>query len=316
LAGPPLVGDSPSMRTVADLISRVGPTDLTVLITGESGTGKEVVARALHATSARASKPFVAVDCGAIPPSLVESELFGHEKGAFTGAESERKGLVEEAQGGTFFLDEIGDLDHGAQTRLLRLLQESEYRRVGDNKMRKADLRILAATNRNIEERVKEGLFREDLLHRLNVVRAHLPPLRDRREDVGPIFRYFVGRGALPVSDALVDRLLQHDWPGNVREVTNVARFVAGLAPGPVAQVSDLPPGFGAIRAPAGDPAAAVRTDLAYGEAKRIWTERFDEVYFARLLDAHGGNISAAARTADVDRKTIQRFLKRSGGEE
>ena len=269
LQNTPLVGSSLAMRNVAAMIERVGATDLTVLVTGESGTGKEVVARGLHAASSRANGPFVAVDCGAIPPSLVESELFGHEKGAFTGAEADRRGLVEEAEGGTFFLDEIGDLDAGAQTRLLRLLQEGEFRRVGENRMRKANLRVLAATNRDIESRVREGLFREDLLHRLNVVRIHLPPLRERKDDVIELFSTFVsrfraqaGRGALSVSDALFAKLATHNWPGNVREVVNVARYVAGLSMGPDADVSDLPPNFAGgiptsrLQAPGG------RTDL------------------------------------------------------
>ncbi len=319
LAGPSLVGESVAMKTVAEMVQKVGPTDLTVLVTGELGTGKEVVARGIHAASGRAGAPFVAVDCGAIPASLVESELFGHEKGAFTGADAERRGLVEEAEGGTFFLDEIGDLDATAQTRLLRLLQEGEFRRVGDNRMRRANLRVLAATNRDLDEAVAAGKFRADLFHRLNVVRVHLPPLRERRDDVPALFAYFVarfraesGRASLPLSPALSRRLLDHEWPGNVRELVNVARFVAGLAPGPEAQLGDLPPGFGqAPRAPVAEP--GVRVDLAYADAKRAWTERFDEVYFTRLLDAHEGNISAAARAADIDRKTIQRWVKRSG---
>lgn len=322
LSGTPLVGSSAPMRHVAGLIDRVGATDLTVLITGESGTGKEVVARSLHAASARANGPFVAVDCGAIPPSLVESELFGHDKGAFTGAESERRGLVEEAEGGTFFLDEIGDLEAGAQTRLLRLLQEGEFRRVGENRMRKADLRILAATNRDIESRVREGLFREDLLHRLNVVRIHLPPLRDRKDDVVELFTTFVarfrgqaGRGALALSPVLLAKLAAHPWPGNVREVVNIARYVAGLAPGPEADIGDLPPNFGGIAPTTRADGPGVRTDLPYADAKRLWVDSFDATYFERVLELHNGNISAAARAAEIDRKTIQRFLKRAGDE-
>lgn len=322
LSGSTLVGSSAPMQRVATLVDRVAPTDLTVLITGESGTGKEVVARALHNRSQRAGQPFVAVDCGAIPPTLVESELFGHEKGAFTGAETDRRGLVEEAEGGTFFLDEIGDLDSGAQTRLLRLLQESEFRRVGETRMRKANIRVLAATNRDIEARVSEGAFREDLLHRLNVVRIHLPPLRDRRDDVAELFSSFVlkfrgsaGRGPLTLAPTLLERLATHTWPGNVREVVNVARYVAGLALGPEADISDLPPSFGGASIATRPSASAMRTDLPYVEAKRLWIESFDERYFERLLDAHGGNISAAARAAEIDRKTIQRFLKRAGDE-
>lgn len=322
LVGPSLVGASVALRVVIDTVERVAPTELGVLITGESGTGKEVVARALHAASRRADKAFVPVDCGAIPPSLVESELFGHERGAFTGADTERKGLVEEADGGTFFLDEIGDLDASAQTRLLRLLQEGEYRRVGSNKLRKVNLRVLAATHRDLDAAVAEGRFRSDLFHRLNVVRLHLPPLRDRPEDVDALVRHFIdrfraegGRAPLALAPALLDRLRTHRWPGNVRELANIARYVAGLAEGPEANLADLPSNFEA-RAGAGSgatagmpPSAAVRSDLPYAEAKRLWLDPFDEAYFQALLTAHDGNVSAAARAGDVDRKTIQRFL-------
>ena len=327
LVGPPLVGESAAIHRIGDTIERVAPTELGVLVTGESGTGKEVVARALHAASRRAAKAFVPVDCGAIPPNLVEAELFGHERGAFTGADAERRGLVEEADGGTFFLDEIGDLDATAQTRLLRLLQEGEFRRVGSTRLRKVDLRVVAATNRPLEEAVAAGRFRADLYHRLNVVRLHLPALRERADDVPLLARHFVGRfraesGRAPLElDAeLVGRLQAYPWPGNVRELANVCRYLAGLAPGPRAAVGDLPPGFGVgARAAPDRPAAGgsgppVRHELAYAEAKRLWVEPFDEAYFGALLAAHAGNISAAARTAEVDRKTIQRFLKRDDG--
>jgi DNA-binding NtrC family response regulator len=188
--------------------------------------------------------------------------------------------------------------------------------------MRKANIRVLAATNRDIEARVSEGAFREDLLHRLNVVRIHLPPLRDRRDDVAELFSSFVlkfrgsaGRGPLTLAPTLLERLATHTWPGNVREVVNVARYVAGLALGPEADISDLPPSFGGASIATRPSASAMRTDLPYVEAKRLWIESFDERYFERLLDAHGGNISAAARAAEIDRKTIQRFLKRAGDE-
>jgi two-component system, NtrC family, response regulator AtoC len=328
LTGPPMVGESEALRAVIDTVSRIAPTDLGVLVTGESGTGKEVVARTLHAMSRRASAVFVPVDCGAIPASLVESELFGHDKGAFTGADGERKGLVEEASGGTFFLDEIGDLHASAQTRLLRLLQEGEFRRVGSTRLRKADLRIVAATHRDLDALTAEGRFREDLFHRLNVVRIHLPPLRDRPGDVTPLathlvgrFRLEAGRAPLELSLALRERLLAHPWPGNVRELSNVSRYIAGLAPGPVADLADLPPGFGAshaLRPPEPSTMAAARVDVTipYTDAKRAWLEPFDQAYFSALLQAHSGNVSAAARAADIDRKTIQRFLRRGEDED
>jgi DNA-binding NtrC family response regulator len=317
---PHFVTASPVMEQVAALVARVAPTDLSVLITGESGTGKEVVARMLHARSRRGAGPFVPVDCAAIPPSLMESELFGHEKGAFTDASTSRRGLVEEADGGTFFLDEIGDLELGVQSRLLRLLQEREFRRVGAATMRRADLRVLAATHRDLEAAVSEGRFREDLFHRLNVVRVHLPALRERPEEVVALAEHFVarfraeaGRGELVLSAEVVERLRAHAWPGNVRELANVARYVAGLSPGPVVGREDLPPALRSSPSSATAPVEGIRFDLPYHDAKRVWTERFDEAYVARLLEAHGGNVSAAARTAGLDRKTIQRIQKRQG---
>jgi DNA-binding NtrC family response regulator len=327
--GPPdLVGGSPALREVEDLLERVARTDLTVLVTGESGTGKEVVARALHARGPRAAAPFVAVDCAAIPSNLMESELFGHERGAFTGAASARKGLVEEADGGTFFLDEIGELEPQVQTRLLRLLQEQTFRRVGGNRTQKVDLRVVAATNRDLEAEVAQGRFREDLFHRLNVVRVRLPPLRARREDIPVLLDHFLesfrgGRAALTVSPEAVQRLCAYHWPGNVRELSNVARYLVGLARGPEAGVDDLPPALRAeaanasvpVLTPTGPadppPLDVIRPELPYKVAKRAWTAWFDAVFIERLLAAHGGNVSAAARASGIDRKSIQRILKR-----
>ncbi len=315
--GPVLITSSAAMLAVEDMIRRVAPTELTVLITGESGTGKEVVARVIHDASRRANSAFVPVDCAAIPANLVESELFGHEKGAFTGAMGIRHGLVEEADGGTFFLDEIGDLDLPIQTRLLRLLQEQEFRRVGGAKMLRADIRVVAATNRDLEAQVAAGRFREDLYHRLNVVRVRLPPLRDRREEIPALLEHFIdrfrhetGRGALRLAPTLLARLHAHEWPGNVRELANVARYLVGLSRGPEATCDDLPPSFQEAATLAALP-VEVRFDLPYKEAKRLWVERFDEAYIPRLLDQHGGNVSAAARTAELDRKSIQRILRR-----
>jgi len=313
----------------------VAPTDLGVLITGESGTGKEVVARALHRASKRAGKSFVPVDCGAIPNNLMESELFGHERGAFTGASSARAGLVEAANGGTFFLDEVGELDSGVQVKLLRLLQEGEYRRVGGNKLQAADLRVVAATNRDLERAVQEGCFREDLYYRLNVVRVALPPLRERAEDVLILLDHFVarlckqsGRAELRFAPEVRDLLQSHGWPGNVRELLNCCRYVVGLAEGPTVWVDDLPQFLrrdlpaNALSRPvpsATSPAVggtvgqpAVRHDLPYKQAKRAWLEHFEKRYIIQLLEAHEGNISQAARTAGIDRKSIQRLMKRN----
>ena len=328
-----IVGESASMRRVLEMVRRVAPTDLGVLITGESGTGKEVVARALHRASVRSDRSFVPVDCGAIPENLLESELFGHEKGAFTGASSARAGLVHEADGGTFFLDEVGELDSGVQVKLLRLLQEREYRRVGGNKLLSSDLRVVAATNRDLEKAVREGCFREDLFHRLNVVRVVLPPLRDRPDDIPTLLDHFVarerkrnGRGELRFAPEVRDLLLSYPWPGNVRELLNCCKYVVGLAEGPVIYPDDLPhfvrsalPALqprAAAPVPAGESsmlgAPPVRIDLPYKAAKRAWLEHFETEYIVKLLETHDGNISQAARTAGIDRKSIQRLMKRN----
>ncbi len=334
-----IIGASPATLEIIRMVQRVAPTDLGVLITGESGTGKEVVARAVHALSQRAKNPFIPVDCAAIPASLMESELFGHEKGAFTGANSTRDGLAGTANGGTFFLDEIGELESPVQVKLLRLLQEGEYRRVGGTEMLSADLRFVAATNRDLEEAVNEGRFREDLFHRLNVVRLTLPPLRERTDDVELLFDHFMtrlcaesGRRDLSISSEVYGVLRQYGWPGNIRELVNCARYVAGLSDGPIVNVADLPP---AIRASAGTAVnssapvvrqgasaegLSVRVDLPYKHAKRLWLEYFETVYIQDLLDTHDGNISRAARSAGIDRKSIQRLMKRNamtaGGDE
>ena len=337
-----IVGASPAIMEIKRLLQRVGPTDLSVLITGESGTGKEVVAKAIHNLSQRAKRPFIPVDCAAIPGNLMESELFGHIKGAFTGANRDRKGLVESAQEGTFFLDEIGELELGVQVKLLRLLQERQVRRVGGTRTKKVDIRVIAATNRDLDEAVREGTFREDLFHRLNVVHIVLPPLRQRRDDIITLLDHFLGQLATlqgrdpiscspEVSEALRYR---YDWPGNVRELHNCARYVAGLTVGDTVHISDLPPRIRRavegdhtpVSQPASVPAAAptegavessgslppIRYDLSYKQAKRLWMEVFEVAYITNLLQLHGGNISQAARAAGIDRKSIQRLLKRN----
>ena len=230
-----IVGDSPAMARVLDLIANVAPTDATVLIQGESGTGKELVAKAVHAASPRRLSPFVAVHCGALAESLLESELFGHEKGSFTGALTRSSGRFEQAAGGTLFLDEIGDMPIEAQTRLLRVLQEGEYTRVGGRTPIRADARIIAATHRDLRQLVRQGLFREDLFYRLNVVPVRLPPLRERPEDIPDLVRHFLTEGraeGLPektLEGAAMDRLKAHAWPGNVRELENLVRRLAVL---------------------------------------------------------------------------------------
>jgi DNA-binding NtrC family response regulator len=332
-----IIGDSPPVRRLQALVQRVGPTPLGVLITGESGTGKEVVAQALHRLSTRCDKPFIPVDCAAIPASLMESELFGHERGAFTGAAALRKGLVEVADNGTFFLDEIGELDPPVQVKLLRLLQEGEYRRVGATRMQHADLRIVAATNRDLEAMVREGKFREDLFHRLNVVHIRLPPLRDRGDDIALLLQHFLkrytaesGRDGLRFGADVVEALGEYRWPGNVRELVNCVRYMVGLSPGPVLGMNDMPPrirdavgrSMPRLSAPgdragpshglAGGLPVGIHYDLPYKKAKRLWLEVFEFAYISALLKSHDGNISHAARAAGIDRKSIQRLMKRN----
>ncbi|MDT8420982.1 MAG: sigma-54 dependent transcriptional regulator [Desulfuromonadales bacterium] len=221
-----LIGKSPAMERLYSLIERIAQSQVSVLVTGESGTGKELVARAIHFNSARKDAPFVAINCGAIPENLIESELFGHEKGAFTGADQRKEGLFETANGGTLFLDEIGELPTMMQVKLLRVLQEREFRRVGGTRNLPLDIRLVSATNKDFEEEVREGRFREDLFYRLNVVRVELPPLRERREDIPLLLNHFyqklTGETHLPISGDALQRLLDYDWPGNIRELENL----------------------------------------------------------------------------------------------
>ena len=324
-----LRGASAAMKRVRSTLARVAPTNLPVLLTGETGTGKEVAAQALHEASGRTGR-FVAVDCGALSPQLVESELFGHERGAFTGASRRRDGLVHSADGGTFFLDEVGELPLDVQTRLLRLLQEGTYRPVGSQQSMRADIRVIAATLRDLEERVAEGAFRQDLYHRLAVVSIELPPLRARERDALDLFLHFLevesrkaGRTPPKVPPDIAGHLATWPWPGNVREIVNVARYVGALCQEPRLDWHDLPP---ALTGPAPEvpdllqaaPQAGlvqasvpIRTDLPYIDARRIWLDAFQDRYVDALLQAHDGNVSAAARAAGMDRRSIQRILSR-----
>lgn len=274
-----IIGNSPAMQTVYKRIGQVASSDVTVLITGESGTGKELIARAVHTNSLRNQKPFIAVNCSAIPENLIESELFGHEKGAFTGANQQRIGYFEQCDSGTIFLDEIGDMPPAAQTKILRALQEGEILRVGGNEVIKVDVRIIAATNKSIEEMVKEGTFREDLYYRLNVVRIELPPLRERKEDI-PLLINFVLKKLLNNNKAVAESvatdalgtLSEYAWPGNVRELENVIHRSAVLSQGDSILLKDLPP---EILSSEGSPSLAV--------------DIFEQVY--NHLDPSAGNI-------------------------
>lgn len=246
--GAEIIGEAPAMQEVFRAIGRLARSNITVLINGESGTGKELVAHALHKHSPRRSAPFIALNMAAIPRELLESELFGHEKGAFTGAHASRKGRFEQAHGGTLFLDEIGDMPIELQTRLLRVLSDGEYFRVGGHSAVKADVRIIAATHQNLEQRVERGDFREDLFHRLNVIRIHTPALRERREDIPALVAYFLSKAARElnmanksVASEVEQYLSQLPWPGNVRQLENVCRWLMVMSPGQIVQMEDLP---------------------------------------------------------------------------
>ncbi|NPC72234.1 sigma-54-dependent Fis family transcriptional regulator [Corallococcus sp. AB004] len=299
-----LVGRSPALLEVYKQVARAATSNVPVLITGETGTGKEMVARALHKRSARASGPFIPVDCGAITESLMESELFGHAKGSFTGASGARRGLFEEASGGTLFLDEIGDVGMKVQSQLLRVLQEGEIRRVGESVPVKVDVRVLAATNKDLKARVADGLFREDLLYRLDVVHLHLPPLRERREDIPALVEHFASLhargGVRPVvtADAMA-RLTVYDWPGNVRQLENVMARALALNVTGVLGPPDFPE-------PIGD-APKRLTGLA-GDLPSL--AELSRRYAAHVLQHVGGNKSEAARLLGVDRKTLYKLLE------
>jgi two-component system response regulator AtoC len=308
-----LVGESEAMREVVRQLRKVAPAKTTVLLTGESGTGKELAARALHELSPRASLPFVAVNCGAIPAALIESELFGHVKGAFTDAVRDRKGLAAEADGGTLFLDEIGELPPPLQVKLLRFLQEEEVRAVGDTRARKVDVRVVAATARDLERAVREGAFREDLFWRLNVVAVRLPALRERPGDVPVLAAHFLARHAklrpdltrLALSPEAREALVAHRWPGNVRELEHALERAVVLAEGPELREEDLPETVrgGAARAPdaAGVAPASIGEDLSVKRATRALEERLIRV----ALERTGGNRTRAAELLDLSYRAL-----------
>ena len=304
-----VVGRSEAMLQVYKTAARVAAADATVLIQGESGTGKELVARAIHTASPRAQRPFVAVDCGAIAEGVLESELFGHARGAFTGAQAMRRGLFEEANQGTLFLDEIGDVGQNLQARLLRALQEGTIRRVGTNETIAVDVRVVAASNRNLEQAVKEGRFREDLFYRLNVVTIRIPPLRDRREDIPLLAEHFAAKHGRPeegaaISPAARDLLVAYDWPGNVRELENVIARALALNPSGVVTPEDLPDHVRGAR-----PAAASLAVVAGAAQERPTLAELERRYASQVLQETGGNKTRAAEILGIDRKTLYRLL-------
>jgi two-component system response regulator AtoC len=311
----PIVAASQRMVAVLELIERAAEFKATVLLTGESGTGKEVLARALHAQSARRAQAFVAVNCGAIPETLLESELFGHAKGAFTGADRARRGLFVEADGGTLFLDEIGELPLSLQVKLLRVLQEEEVRPVGDSKSRSVDVRVIAATARDLTAEVAAGRFREDLFYRLDVLRVTVPPLRERREDIPLLvdhflgqFRASLGKPVRGIADDALARLVAYDWPGNVRELENVIERAVILANGDRLTLRELPEGV-ATPAETGAPEAPVPGDFSLNAARR----RFEAEWIRGALDAHAGNRTHAARALGISHRALLYKLKEYG---
>ena len=312
----PLVGSSPAMLEVYKLVARVSEGKSTVLLQGESGTGKELIARAIHANSPRRGKAFVPVNCGALPDTLLESEMFGYEKGAFTGAVGTKTGLFEAANGGTLFLDEVGELGQALQVKLLRVMQDQEVRRVGGTTSMKVDVRIIAATNRDLEQQVKEGKFRDDLFYRLNVVRITLPSLKERHEDIPMLAHHFLQkwgagatrtvRGFHPDTLAL---LKQYRWPGNVRELENAIERAVSLSHGPLLTPEDLP---AAIRQ--ADASAEHRADVqdAADEAN-LTLEEIDKRHLVRVLKETKGNKVKAAKILGIDRRTLYRMAERFG---
>ena len=296
-----IVSDDPKMRAVLDLVAQVGPSKASVLVTGESGTGKELIAEAICAASPRAGRPFVRLHCAALAESLLESELFGHEKGAFTGAVARREGRFKQADGGTLFLDEIGEIPHGTQVKLLRFLQEKTFERVGGNETIKVDVRLIAATNRDLRAEIQRGTFREDLYYRLNVITIELPPLRERRGDIGPLASFFLaryakenGRSIEAFTEQAFKVLAGYDWPGNVRELENVIERAVVLCDGPRIDLKHLPPSLvPSLRAgPPPIPGSTIQ-DL----------ERYA---ILRTLEACGGSTSKAAGILGVSPRKIQ----------
>jgi DNA-binding NtrC family response regulator len=316
-----IIGTSDAIHKVFGVVSRVAPTDANVFISGESGTGKELIARAIHANSRRAGRPFMAINCAALPDHLLESELFGHEKGAFTGADQQRRGLLEVASGGSFFMDEISEMSMELQAKLLRVIQERRIRRVGGEVEIPIDVRWVSATNRDPEAAVREGALRQDLLYRLNVVPVKLPPLRQRREDIPALANHFLRRYAqeyerndLRFSAEAIRALSEYDWPGNVRELQNVVeRIVSMCLPGQEILAEDIPEELSQRRAAApggnGKGSMPINSDLPFHDAKNDAIMGFEKEYLRDLLKRHNGNISQAARTAGIDRKTIHRML-------
>lgn len=324
-AAPEILGQAPAMQDVFRAIGRLAQSQATVLINGESGTGKELVARALHRHSQRAGKSFIAINTASIPKDLLESELFGHERGAFTGAQTMRRGRFEQAEGGTLFLDEIGDMPPDLQTRLLRVLSDSHFYRVGGHQPIRANVRVITATHQDLEKRVKEGLFREDLFHRLNVIRLRLPPLRERREDIPLLARHFAQASARELgvepkrlTDDAIKYLASRDWPGNVRQLENVCHWINVMAPGVTVGVKGLPPELrGEANESAGDDWISalereIELRLKRGESSILdeLNRQFERTLIMRALSHTGGRRIEASHLLGMGRNTLTRKIQ------
>jgi two-component system nitrogen regulation response regulator NtrX len=310
-----IVGRSGAIGAVIDKIDKVAQTTARVLITGENGTGKELVARAIHRQSPRRDKPFVEVNCAAIPGELIESELFGHMKGSFTGAIADRAGKFEQADGGTLFLDEIGDMSLAAQAKVLRVLQDGEVTRIGGQKPRRVDVRVLAATNKTLEEEIAAGRFREDLFYRLNVVPVHVPALRERRDDIPQLIVHFLqqfttldGAPARGIEQAAAERLVAHDWPGNVRELRNTIERLLILSSGPSITAADAERLVGA-RAGASGGIGALENCKTYEEFK----DAAERLFLQARLREHDWNVAETARAIDMPRSNLYKKIERHG---
>lgn len=314
-----IVGKSPKMQEVYRLIECIAPTTSTVLVTGESGTGKELVANALHHLSNRKAKPMVAVNCSAIPETLLESELFGHKKGSFTGAIADKRGLFEEAHAGTIFLDEIGEIPLSVQVKLLRVLQEGEIRAVGSGQAKKVDVRLITATNKNLKKLIEEGKFREDLYYRIHVIAIDLPSLRERSEDVSLLAFHFLkkyadrlGKKVEKISVDALQALKSYAWVGNVRELENIIERACVLVQGDTIQARDLPPQvLGGAFYTARDSSATDLADLSYQDAKDRALDAFNRAYLTSLLRKTDGNITTASEQAGMDRSNFKKIVKR-----
>jgi DNA-binding NtrC family response regulator len=320
-----VLGATPVMKKLFAMLGRVAPTEATILLEGETGTGKEALAEAIHRESARRAGPFIVVDCGVIPHELIASELFGHARGAYTGATNDKKGLIESANGGTLFLDEIGELALDLQPQLLRVLDRRQVRRVGENQAVDVDIRVIAATHRDLRAMVKAGTFREDLYYRLAVVRTTLPPLRDRPADVAALAAHFAaqqGHGDFALSPGLLDQLQRHPWPGNVRELRNVVDRALSLGTAGLEELGggadedtadSHAPAPGDVVAPMASGTPAEVLEMPFKEAKASLIESFERDYLTHLLARHRGNISRAAAEAGIDRNYIHRLVKKYG---